>query len=97
LHILCVCMCMCVALVIQHVKRMSLIVLSYMICSVVQYFSEISDQGMILRKVTEHIMCVLIFPSNLFKTFASLRRNQRDFIINIKMSSCKIPLSVAKF
>jgi len=38
------------------------------------------------KKVTEHKMCVLIFYANLPETFFTLRRLERDIIINVHMS-----------
>jgi len=35
-------------------------------------------------------MCVLIFSATLFETFCSLRRNERDIIKTVYLSSCKL-------
>ena len=43
------------------------------------------------KQVTEHKMCVLIFSANLSQTFLILRRNERDMIKNLYLSSCKEP------
>jgi hypothetical protein len=42
-------------------------------------------------------MCVLIFSTNLFKTFLITRKIQRDIVINMKMFSCKLPVILVRF
>jgi hypothetical protein len=49
--------CVAVALVIQHTNRMKRIVLSSVACPDPQYFSTLSDQGMILRGGGGHETC----------------------------------------
>ena len=43
------------------------------------------------KKVTGHKICVLIFSTTWIEIFFILRWNQRD-IINVKTSSCKVPV-----
>ena len=43
--------------------------------------------------VAEHKMCDLIF----YTTFLILRRIQRDIVVNVKTSSCKIPVIFVGF
>ena len=42
----------------------------------------------------EYKMCVLLFPQYLPEIFRILRRIQRDVIINMKTSSCNMPVIV---
>ena len=44
------------------------------------------------KKIIEHKMCVLILPTIVSKIFLSLRGIQRDVVLNVKTSSCKVPL-----
>jgi hypothetical protein len=44
------------------------------------------------KKVIEHKMCFLIFATILSETLFSLRRIQRDLIVNIHKCSCKVPV-----
>jgi hypothetical protein len=90
--------CVSVALVIQHAKRMRRIILSSVACLTVPYFSTLSHKRHDFReKVIEHKMCVLIFSQLLFETFLILKRIQRDIIINVHRSSCKVPLLLSDF
>jgi hypothetical protein len=49
------------------------------------------------KKVIEHKMRVLIFPTTFSETFPTLRRIQRDIIINVHMSSYKVPVILVGF
>jgi hypothetical protein len=51
----------------------------------------------ILSSVIEHKMCVLILSTTLSETFLILRRIQRDIIINVHRSSCKVPVIPVRF
>jgi hypothetical protein len=44
-----------------------------------------------------NIKCVFIFSARLSETFLILRRIQRDIVMNTKISSCKIPVILARF
>jgi len=64
----------------------------------VQYFSTVSHKRQVFRiDVIEHEMCVLIFSTILSVTFFTLRRNERDIIINVYLSSCKIPVIFGRY
>jgi len=74
------------ALFIQHIISLSVA------CLDLPYFSTFSHKLHGLRKkVIEHKTCILIFCTKLCETFLILRRNERDIIINVHRSSCKVP------
>ena len=79
----------CVALVNQHTKHTCLIVLSSVAGLALLCFTTFSHKRQILRKqifLTEN--CVsLLFPQYLAQTFLSLRRIERNIIINVHGSS----------
>jgi hypothetical protein len=89
---------MSVALVIQHVKRMRRIILWSVACLAVPYFSTLSHKRHDFRgKVIEHKMCVLIFCTTLVWRIFILGRIQRDIVINVHRSACKVPLLLSDF
>ena len=49
------------------------------------------------RKVIEHEVCVLIFSTTLYETFLIIRRIQRDIVISVHRSSCKLPFILVIF
>jgi hypothetical protein len=87
----------CVALGIQHAMRMRHIA----ICDLSGFtiFSHIISQtarswgGGILQ----HKMCVLIFSATLSQIFVILRKLERDIIINVHRSSCKVFVICVRF
>jgi hypothetical protein len=84
--------CVSAALVIQHAKRMRRIILSSAACPALLYISTMSHIRHDFRgKVFEYKVCVLIFCTNLSETFLTLKRNNRDIIINVHVSACKVP------
>ena len=91
---------MCVALVIQHAKLMRCIILSFVTYLDVPFFLHISN-GRIFekkKKVAEHKMCLWRFSIQiLYETFLILRRIQRDIIINVQRSSCRVPVILIRF
>jgi len=42
-------------------------------------------------------MCILIVSTKLSETFLSLRRNELDTTTNVYWSSCKVPVTLARF
>jgi hypothetical protein len=49
------------------------------------------------QKFVEHNICVYIFSTTLSQTFLILRRIQRDIIITVHRSSCKVPFIIVEF
>ena len=88
------CACARVGLLIQYVTRKLHIVY---VRSGSTFFEVISKTARFSGKVIEHKMWVLIFSSILFETFLILRRIQRDIVLNVKTSSCKVPLLLSDF
>ena len=83
-----------VSLLMRHAKRMRRITLSSAASLARQYFSTLSHKRHDFRvKVIEHKMCVIIFSTN----FLILRRILRDIVINVKKSSCKVPVVLVGF
>ena len=84
---------MSVAFIIQQVKRMRRIILPFVACLVLPYFSTLSHKRHDFRgkKIIEHKIFVLIFTSNfVYETFLILERIQRD--ISVHKPSCKVPV-----
>ena len=54
-------------------------------------------KGTILEKNLLDIKCVSIFSTNFFKPFLILREIQRNIVINVKTSSCKVPVTHVRF
>ena len=82
--------CVFVALVTQHAKCMSHIILPSMAYLAPPYLSTLSHKGTIFEEAKKAIeqVCVLTFPANLSETF--LRRIRQDIIINVQRSSYKL-------
>jgi hypothetical protein len=88
-----------VALVIQHAKRMRRIILSSVACLAVPYFSTLSHKRHDFRgKNLLNIKCVFWFCLQiLYEILLILRRIERDIIINVHRSSCKVSVIVVRF
>jgi len=88
---------MTVALVIQLSKRMCLIILSSVACLALLYFPHYLINGRILVKRVLDIKYVFSFPPRLSsETFLILRRTERDIIVNVHWSSCKVPVILVR-
>jgi len=92
--------CVSVALVIQHVKNMNLIILSSVACPALQYFSFLAYyviNGKIFGNKLLDTKCLFWFPLQFLpETFLILRRIQRDIIINVQRSACKVAVILVR-
>ena len=62
-------------------------------CPALHYFSVLSHKRHDSRKtVIEYKICVLIVSTILSETFLILKRAERNMIINVYRSSCKVPV-----
>jgi hypothetical protein len=77
--------------------RMRLIILSSGPVWLYHIFPHYFIKGTIFGKELLNTKCVLIFSKTLPKTFVILRRTERDIIINVRRSSCKIPVILVRF
>ena len=85
--------CVSVTLVIQHAKRMRRIILLSVACLAVLNFFTLSHKRHDFLKKLLNIKCVFWFCLQLLsEKFLIVRRIQRDIIINLHKSSCKVPL-----
>jgi hypothetical protein len=90
--------CVSGALFAQHAKGTLCVMLSYVVCPALPCCSQLSHNWRYFRgEVIEHKMCVLILCTALSEPFLILRRIQRDVVINVHMSSCKLPLIFVRF
>jgi hypothetical protein len=87
-----------VVLGMQHAKRMRRFILPSVACLAAPYFSSYFTNGTIFgKKVIGHIICFDFFLQSMSETFLILRSIQRDIIMNVHMSSCKIPVFLIRF
>jgi len=90
--------CASVASGIQHAKRMRRIILALWPAWLYHIFPHYLIHGRIFGKmVIEHKICLEFLYSFLFKAFLILRRIQRDAVINVYRSSCKVPNILVRF
>jgi hypothetical protein len=86
------------ALVTRHAKRMRRIILSSVACLAVPYFSTLSHKRHDFRKkIIEHKMCVSIVSTACFCNISHYKIIQRDSVINVHRSSCKVPVILVRF
>jgi hypothetical protein len=90
-----VCVCVRVALVIQHAKRMRCIILSPVACLPGHIFPYYHINGTTFEKRLK-TKRVLDFLYN-FEMFLILRGIQRDVVIHVRRSSCKVPVVLLRF
>ena len=87
-----------VTLLIQNVTRMRHIVTSFVAPLASPHFSTLSHKRRDFRKrVTAHEMSVLTFSTSFNWNILILRRIQRDTVINVETSSCKLPIIPVRF
>jgi hypothetical protein len=83
-----------VALVIHGVMRIA--VLPCATFPALQYFPTLSHKRSLFSRgggeVTEYKRCVLNSLERLSETFLSLRRLERDVVINVHRPACKVPV-----
>ena len=71
-------------------------IMSSVACLTVPYFSTLSHKRHDFRKkVFKREVFVLIFSTFLSEIFIILRRIQRDIIITVHTSSCKVPVFIS--
>jgi len=89
--------CVSVALVVQNEMRMRYIILPSVVCLALPYFSTLSHKlHDFLKNIIDYKMCVLVFCTNLSKTFHILIKTERDIILNIHRSSCKVTVILVR-
>ena len=87
-------MFVCVALDLQHTKHMRRIILSSVGSGSTIFLHSISGKALFLKKKIKTEFA-LIFATTLSKIFLNIRRTERDVIINICRSFCKVPVVLA--
>ena len=73
------------------------IILSSAACQALPYFSTLSNKRHGFRKNVLNIKCVLWVPLQLLsEEFTFLRTAERDIIINVQNSACKVPVILVR-
>jgi hypothetical protein len=84
--------------VIQHTVRMRRDVLSSVACLAVPYFSTLSHKRYNFREnVIEHKICVFRFSTTFVSNISHSKKNSVRYYINLRRSSCKVPVSLIRF
>ena len=85
---------MSLALVVQHEKRMRLIILSYVARPALPYISIVSHKrhDFLKKKKKNRKMCASISTAKFSEAFLILRRIKRDIIINVRRFSGAVPV-----
>jgi hypothetical protein len=85
-------------LFIRHAKRMYRIILSIVACPDLPYFSHYTTNGTMHGNNLLNIKYTFRFSLQLLsEKFLILRRNGREIIINVHISSCKVLVILCKF
>jgi hypothetical protein len=96
LHIMSVCVCS-----LSHPARNAHAPCYILICGLSVsniFFHIISLTEWLSEKKLVHIKCVFWFSLQILsETFLTLRRNERDIIINVHRFSCTVPVILVKF
>jgi hypothetical protein len=85
--------CVLVVLIIQHKMDMRRVILPSVACLTTQYLTN----GTILGEKILNVKCFSIFSPTLSDTFLIQRRIQRDIIICVLRSSCRVSLILVTF
>jgi hypothetical protein len=86
------------AIIIQRAMDMHYIILSSVACPALPYFSILSLKRHDFQKTLLSIKYVFWSSVQLLlETFLILRRIEREIIINVHRSSCKVPLFLSNF
>jgi hypothetical protein len=72
-------------------------ILSSVACPAVHYFSTSYKRHHFRKTKLLKKICVLISSTNLNETFLILRRNGRDMLKNVHLSSRKVPVNLVGF
>jgi hypothetical protein len=90
--------CVFLALVIHHSARMRRIMLSPLACLAFSYFLTLSHKQHDFRKKLFNTKYLFSYSLQIVsETFLILRRVDRDIIINVHRSSCKVPVILLRF
>jgi hypothetical protein len=93
----CACACVRVALLSQHATSTQHVV-TFVAPQASPHFSTFSHKGTTFGKKLLSIKYVFRFPlQSLSNIFLSLRRIQQDIVIDVKTSSCKVPVILVRF
>jgi hypothetical protein len=88
----------CAALVILYAKRTRRIILSYVLCQGLPFFSTLSHKGHDLRKkVIEHKICVLIFSTTFIGNVSHFKNTSLRSYHKRNLFHVKYPIFLSLF